>query len=92
MGYDSEVFVGLDVAKTRHAVAIAEAGRLGEIRFLGEIGADATSLCRLVGRLERRHRQLHFCYEAGPTGYGLYRQLTELGHRCTVVAPSMIPR
>jgi transposase len=35
---------------------------------------------------------LHFCYEAGPTGYGLYRQIGELGHECTVVAPSLIPK
>src|SRR6185437_12802599 len=92
VGEDSEVFVGLDVAKRRHAVAIAEDGRQGEIRFVGEIDADPTSVRRLVGRLEKRHARLHFCYEAGPTGYGLYRQLTEMGHRCAVVAPSMIPR
>jgi transposase len=92
MGQDSEVFVGLDVAKARHAVAIAEEGRQGEVRYLGEIGTDPTAVRRLVSRLEKRHARLHFCYEAGPTGYGLYRQLTEMGHRCTVVAPSMIPR
>ena len=75
MKQDSEVFVGLDVAKARHAVAIAENGRRGEVRFIGEIGADATSVRRLVGRLEKRtrHARLHFCYEASPTGYGLYR-------------------
>src|SRR3712207_1861005 len=28
----------------------------------------------------------------GPTGYGLYRQIAALGHACTVVAPSLIPR
>jgi transposase len=31
-------------------------------------------------------------YEAGPTGYGVYRQVVALGHACTVVAPSLIPR
>jgi transposase len=45
-----------------------------------------------VAKLEKRHGRLHFCYEAGPTGYGLHRQLTKLGHSCTVVAPSLIPR
>ena len=35
---------------------------------------------------------LSFCYEAGPCGYGLYRDLTALGHGCEVVAPSLIPR
>ncbi len=36
--------------------------------------------------------QLRFCYEAGPCSYGVYRQLKALGHDCTVVAPSLIPR
>jgi len=88
----SEVFVGLDAAKLRHAVAVAEAGRQGEVRYLGEIDAEPASVRKMVGRLEKRHQTLHFCYEAGPTGYGLYRQLTALGHACTVVAPSLIPR
>lgn len=88
----SEVYVGLDVAKVRHAVAVAEGGRQGEVRYLGEIDADPASVRRMVARLEKRHRTLHFCYEAGPTGYGLYRQLTAMGHRCTVVAPSLIPK
>ena len=86
------VFVGLDVAKARHAVAVAEDGRQGEVRYLGEIDADTESVRRLVAKLEKRHARLHFCYEAGPTGYGLHRQLTTLGHLCTVVAPSLIPR
>lgn len=88
----TEVFVGLDVAKVRHAVAIAESGRDGEVRFFGEIDADAESVRRMVAKLAKRHAALHFCYEAGPTGYGLHRQLTKLGHQCSVVAPSLIPR
>lgn len=92
MDEHSEVFVGLDVAKARHAVAVADSGRQGEVRYLGEIDADPTSVRRMVARLEKRHRQLHFCYEAGPTGYGLYRQIVAMGHCCTVVAPSLIPK
>jgi len=44
-------------------------------------------LIRKLGPVE----QLRCCYEAGPTGYGLYRQLTRLGVDCIVVAPSLIP-
>src|ERR1700682_1742536 len=47
---------------------------------------------KLVTRLSRQYEQLHFCYGAGPTGYGLHRQLSDLGYVCDVVAPSMIPR
>ncbi|MGE0418697.1 MAG: IS110 family transposase [Acetobacteraceae bacterium] len=89
---DAIIYVGLDVAKASHAVAVAEKGRQGEVRFMGEVAADRDSVRRLVTRLGKKHGRLHFCYEAGPTGYGLYRQLTELGHQCSVVAPSMIPR
>ena len=88
----TEVFVGLDVAKLRHAVAIAENGRDGEVRFFGEVNSDAESVRRMAVKLTKRHTKLHFCYEAGPTGYGLHRQLTKLGHQCSVVAPSLIPR
>jgi transposase len=46
----------------------------------------------VIGKLAARYTRLHVCYEAGPTGYGLYRQVKALGHDCTVVAPSLIPR
>ncbi|EAQ36513.1 transposase [Nitrobacter sp. Nb-311A] len=48
-------------------------------------------IARLAERLGRNEPQLSFCYEAGPCGYGLQRQLTKLGHDCIVVAPSLIP-
>jgi transposase len=87
-----EVFVGIDVAKLRNAVAIADAGRNGEIRYMGEFDASPESMTRLIRKLAAKHDKLHFCYEAGPTGYGLYRQIVALGHECIVVAPSLIPR
>lgn len=40
----------------------------------------------------KRGTKLYFCYEAGPTGYGLYRQIVELDHECSVVAPSLVPK
>ncbi len=88
----SEVFVGIDVAKMRNAIAIADGERGGEIRYLGEFDASPESMRRLVKRLASKHERVHFCYEAGPTGYGLHRLITELGHSCIVVAPSLIPR
>ncbi|SDK65651.1 Transposase [Mesorhizobium muleiense] len=47
---------------------------------------------RVIQRIANRFDRVHFCYEAGPTGYGLYRLIRSLGHECTVVAPSLIPR
>ena len=90
MGQHSEVFVGLDLAKARHAVAVAEGGRDGEVRYLGEIDTDPDAVRRLY-QAGAAARAVALCYEAGPTGYGLHWQLTALGHTCTVVAPSLIP-
>jgi transposase len=47
---------------------------------------------RTIGRLADRYERLHVCFEAGPTGYGLYRQIQALGHDCMVVAPALIPK
>jgi transposase len=92
MHHHSEVFVGVDTSKLRHSVATAEGGRSGEVRFLGEIEASETATAKLVRKLAGKYQRLTFCYEAGPTGYGLYRQIKELGHECVVVAPSLIPK
>lgn len=85
-------FVGIDVAKLKNAIAIAEAGREGEVRFVGEVDASETSMRRTIQRIAAKFDQVHFCYEAGPTGYGLHRLIRSLGHECMVVAPSLIPR
>ncbi len=92
MHEDNEVYIGLDVSKLKISVALAEAGRDGEVRFLGDIDHTPEGIKRLVAKLAKRYRRLAFCYEAGPTGYGLQRQLTGLGHDCAVVAPSLIPK
>jgi transposase len=60
----------------------------------GEIANRPKAVAKLVDRLNREFgaEVLLFCYEAGPCGYGLYRQLLALGHGCQVVAPSLIPK
>ena len=92
MGEHSEAFVGIDVAKGRNAIAVADGERGGEVRYLGEVDASPVSMTRIVRRLAEKYDRVQFCYEAGPTGYGLYRLITALGHDCAVVAPSLIPR
>ncbi len=88
----SITYVGLDVHKDTIAVALAEAGLRGEVREHGKIPNTPAALKALAVKLAPAGRELRFCYEAGPCGYGIQRQLTGAGHDCAVVAPSLIPR
>ncbi|MDP9096567.1 MAG: IS110 family transposase [Pseudomonadota bacterium] len=88
----SELFIGLDTSKLKISVAIAEGARSGEVRFFGDISAEPTSVASMVAKLAKRGAELRFCYEAGPTGYDLHRQIVAMGHECQVVAPSLIPK
>jgi transposase len=82
------LWVGFDVHALTIAVAVAMAS--GEVRSLGVIPNTAESVSRLIRKLGKP-QQLRVCYEAGPTGYVLYWQLTKLGVHCEVVAPTLIP-
>ena len=92
MPQDSAVFVGLDTSKMKISVALAEEGRQGEVRFLGDVDHTPEAVRRLVTKLAGKYGRRLFCYEAGPTGYGLQRQICALGHDCAVIAPSLIPK
>ena len=92
MGHRSGAFVGIDTSKLRNAVAVAEEGRGGDLRYLGEIDTTEAATRKLVTKLAAKYSQLTFCYEAGPTGYGLHRLIGKLGHDCIVAAPSLISR
>ena len=93
MKEDSVIFIGLDTSKLKISVAVANGERNGEVRFFGDISSEPASVASMVKKLSKGGAKLHFClYEAGPTGYGLYRQLIELGHDCVVVAPSLVPK
>jgi transposase len=82
-------FVGLDVHAETIAVAVAELN--GEVRSYGVIPNRLESVRKLVRKLGSAKR-LRVCYEAGPTGYALYWQLTQLGVACEVIAPSLVPQ
>jgi transposase len=81
-------FIGLDVHAETIAVAVAE--RDGDVRSLGVIPNRPESIRKLMKKLGPAEL-LRVCYEAGPTGYVVYWQLTGLGVRCDVVAPTLVP-
>ena len=81
-------FIGLDVHADTIAAAVAEPS--GEVRSIGVIPNRPESIRKLVKKLGPSE-QLRVCYEAGPTGYVIYWQLTGLGVHCEVVAPTLVP-
>lgn len=86
---DDSITIGLDVhVKTITAAAITADG---EIRELGTFANTPAEIAKRVGRWGAP-KQLAVCYEAGPCGYTIARQLERLGVACAVVAPALIPR
>jgi len=85
-------FIGMDVHKKTIAVAIADDGRNSQVRSYGTFANDLNALDKFCRKMVSTASQLHFVYEAGPCGYGIYRHLTRKGFDCKVIAPSMIPR
>jgi len=85
-----EVYTALRrVGRAQRSIAVAHAagGRTDPPVFVGEIGTRQADIDRLIRRLQGKAPALRFVYEAGPSGYGLYRYLTKQGWPCDVVAP-----
>lgn len=84
-------YVGIDAHKDSLSLAACEAGTRQAGRFVGTIRPDVKQLLKVLSQAGRPE-EVHVVYEAGPTGYGVYRELVGRGYRCEVVAPSLIPR
>jgi transposase len=84
-------YIGLDVHKASIAAAIAsDDGKPPTL--LGTIANDPAAVRKLVTGVQHGFSEVRAAYEAGPTGYGLHRQLSAIGIECRVVAPAQIPR
>lgn len=86
-------YVGLDVHAATIVAAVAEKSSdgVGELRHLGTVPNTPEAVRRLFKRIGKAE-EMQACYEAGPTGFGLYWQLEAMGIGCVVVAPTLIPK
>jgi len=85
------LFIGMDVHKESIVISLADDDR-SEVRRYGTIGGTSDDFKKTLRKLVATGKELFFCYEAGPTGYELYRFIVSQGHQCIVVAPSLIPK
>jgi transposase len=85
-------FIGMDVHKKTITIAIADQGRENKPRSYGTIANELDALDKFCRKMVSTAGRLHFVYEAGPLGYGIYRHLTAKGFDCMVAAPSLIPK
>jgi transposase len=82
-------WVGLDVHSERIVIAtLVGQGREPEVR---DIPNEPKVIRRTFVKFAAEAFELRCCYEAGPCGFEVHRQLTEMGIACEVVAPSLIP-
>jgi transposase len=92
MPQSSTLYIGLDVHKESIAVAYVAQEHHAAVVSCGPIGTRPCDIDQLIRNMQSKSKHLLFVYEAGPCGYWLYRYLTQKGHVCWVVAPSLIPK
>jgi len=85
-------YLGLDVHKDDTEIAVAEGDRSGEVRAYGKVSSDLVTTEKALRKIKGENGVLHVVYEAGPTGFVLYRRLQQLSIECIVVAPSKTPQ
>jgi len=88
------LFLGLDTHKVHTQVAYTQDGRTAQVEHFGKILSNKAAIKKMVRQFKSKYPDctLYFVYEAGPCGYWIYRLITQLGHECFIVAPSLIPK
>ena len=83
-------YVAMDTHKKQHAVAVLDRNT-GEIRQFS-VKNTSRDIAKMVKRVAREApAEVKFCYEAGVCGFTLQRRIEAMGHKCIVIAPSLVP-
>jgi len=89
------LYIGLDVHKAETVIALLKSDRNEEPRHYGAVTTSQHALERVMRRIAKSHQlnlsNLHVCYEASGCGFWIARRFEQMGIRCDVIAPSLIP-
>lgn len=89
------LYIGLDVHKAETVIAILESERDAQPRHYGSVITSQHAIERAMRRIAknqgRKLDEIHVCYEASGCGFWIARRLIQMGIRCDVIAPSLIP-
>lgn len=88
---NSLIYVGMDVHKETIAIAIFRDNNKN-VEYERQIRNEPGQIKKFFKRLKEKKENIICCYEAGPTGFTLCRQLEEMEITCLVAAPSLLPR
>ncbi|OLY60913.1 IS110 family transposase [Leptospira santarosai serovar Guaricura] len=86
-----KVYVGMDVHKETIQIAILPSNTKALVKEQ-QIKHEEGQIKKFIQKLKSEGTEIHCCYEAGVTGYPLYRYLKTLGVNCIIAAPGKIPR
>ena len=86
---ESLIFIGMDVHQDTVTLAVFE-GASKEAAVVQKLPNDLRKLRRFFDRWAKRG-EIRTCHEASGAGYVLYHELTEWGHACEIIAPSLTP-
>ena len=84
-------YVGMDTHKKQHRIALHHPGQEEIIDFT--INNNVRDIKKMLNKIKKQAPgQVEFCYEAGVCGFTLKRRIEDMGCKCAVIAPSLIPR
>ena len=88
---NSITYVAMDTHKKQHKVAVHYPGDEQIVQF--SVKNNARDIKKMVKKIKKHAlSEMKFCYEAGVCGFTLKRRIEDMGCKCEVIAPSLVPR
>lgn len=91
---ESIIYVGMDVHKETYSICCYKSSE-DKNYYEKKMKASSANVIKYLKSVEKEFGEetMFLCgYEAGPTGFGLYRDLQKAGYACVVMAPTSLKK